>query len=99
MGANPLIKNGGVRFIPHVERQRNSSLVQKLFSGVAGYLNIIRHTRTTKSPIIHVQWPYKKPMIDWVVLNLWYKFLGKRIVFTAHNIDTYRRDGRQTWLT
>jgi len=32
-------------------------------------------------------------LLDRTVLNAYYKLLGKKLVFTAHNVDEKERDG------
>ena len=47
----------------------------------------------TDSKLFHLQWPYKFVFFDRTALNIFYKALGKRLVFTAHNVDGDARDG------
>ena len=65
---------------------------------VAGvYLKLIKYAATTDSKLFHIQWPYKLVLFDRTLLHLYYKILGKKIVFTAHNVNADARDGTSTW--
>jgi D-inositol-3-phosphate glycosyltransferase len=64
---------------------------------VAVYFKLIVHVARSDARLIHIQWPYKFVLFDRTLLNLYYKALGKKIVFTAHNIDAAARDGTQSW--
>ena len=64
---------------------------------VTVYLKLFTHAARSDARLIHIQWPYKLVFFDRTVLNLYYKALGKKIVFTAHNIDAAARDGTQSW--
>ena len=65
--------------------------------GLSPYLKLLIHAVTSDARLVHIQWPYKLAFLDRTVLNLYYKLLGKKLVFTAHNIDAAARDGKQSW--
>lgn len=62
------------------------------------YLRLFRYASTTDSGIFHVLWANKVLLLDRVFLNLYYKLLGKKIVFTAHNVNERERDGGDSLL-
>jgi D-inositol-3-phosphate glycosyltransferase len=64
----------------------------------AYYFRLVRYATTTDSPILHILWLNKFVYFDRTILNLYYKLLGKKIVFTAHNINDKERDGGDTFL-
>ncbi len=68
-------------------------LFLKLLSCIAVYLQIIHYTATSSPRILHILWNYKFPYFDRTLLLLYYKFLGKKLVFTAHNVNAAERDG------
>jgi D-inositol-3-phosphate glycosyltransferase len=68
-------------------------LLGKLLSCIRVYAGIIRYAATARSPVFHILWNYKFPYFDRTVLLLYYKLLGKKIVFTAHNVNAAERDG------
>jgi len=65
----------------------------KLVRVVAVYARLAAYAARTDSPLFHLQWPYKLVFLDRTVMNLYYKALGKKLVFTAHNVDGDARDG------
>jgi glycosyltransferase involved in cell wall biosynthesis len=72
--------------------------VQKITRVLRYYLRLIKYTATTDSPILHILWFNKFLLFDRTLLNIYYKFLGKKLVFTAHNIDEKERDGGNNYL-
>jgi D-inositol-3-phosphate glycosyltransferase len=57
------------------------------------YLRLLWYATITESRTFHILWLNKFILFDRSVLNLYYKLLGKKLVFTAHNIDDKERDG------
>jgi glycosyltransferase involved in cell wall biosynthesis len=62
------------------------------------YLKLIRYTRTAKPKLFHILWNNKFQLFDRTVLMLYYKLLGKKIAFTAHNVNAGKRDANDSWL-
>jgi glycosyltransferase involved in cell wall biosynthesis len=62
------------------------------------YLRIAAYAAKTDSRLIHIQWPFKLVFLDRTLLNLYFKMLGQKVVYTAHNVDGDARDGTSTWL-
>jgi D-inositol-3-phosphate glycosyltransferase len=75
-----------------------SSIFRKLTEVLVYYFRLCVYTAKTDSVIFHIQWPYKFVYFDRTLLNVVYKTFGKRIVFTAHNVDREARDGRNSPL-
>jgi len=80
-------------------RNKDASVWQSLLLIAASYIGIIKYAARTESRIFHIQWPYKFVLFDRTALNIYYKALGKKVVYTAHNIDTEARDGRSSCIT
>lgn len=57
------------------------------------YLRLIKYVTVSDSPIFHILWFNKFILLDRTLLNIYYKLLGKKLVFTAHNVDEKERDG------
>jgi D-inositol-3-phosphate glycosyltransferase len=53
---------------------------------------------TAKPKLFHVLWYTKFIVFERTVLTVFFKLLGKRIVFTAHNVNAGKRDGNDNWL-
>jgi D-inositol-3-phosphate glycosyltransferase len=62
------------------------------------YAKLIRYAATAKPRVFHILWNNKFEAFDRTLLMLYYRWLGKKIVFTAHNVNARRRDGNDTWL-
>ena len=69
----------------------------KIMRAIQVYLRIIFYAARSKARVIHIQWPYKFVFFDRTALSLYYKMLGKKLVFTAHNVDGDARDGTSSW--
>ena len=91
--------NPGVNFLNLRGSQRSEvSLVRKISRIATYYVRLIRYAATARSRIFHILWNNRLESFDRTVLMLYYRSLGKRIVFTAHNINASRRDGKDTLL-
>lgn len=75
----------------------NAPRWQKALRAVGVYLRIIFYAGKADSRLIHIQWPYKFVIFDRTLLNIYYKALGKKLVFTAHNVDGDARDDTSSW--
>jgi D-inositol-3-phosphate glycosyltransferase len=62
------------------------------------YSKLIRYAATAKPRIFHILWNNKFETFDRTLLMLYYKFLGKSVVLTAHNVNAGRRDCKDTLL-
>lgn len=62
------------------------------------YAKLVRYAASSEAKIFHVLWNNKFKTFDRTLLMLYYKFLGKKVVLTAHNINTEKRDAKDTRL-
>ena len=76
----------------------NASLAQKLWKLLVYYAKLIRYVARPRPKILHILWNYKLELFDRTILMLYYKASGKKIVFTAHNVNQARRDSKDSWL-
>jgi D-inositol-3-phosphate glycosyltransferase len=74
------------------------SAVKKVFRIFQYYGRLLRYALTAKPKLFHILWNNKFAFVDRVLLLLFYRALGKHIVFTAHNVNAGRRDGNNTVL-
>ena len=94
-----LVRHPAVRFLNLRGDQRiDVSFGQKLFRVLKYYARLIKYAATAKPRIFHILWNNKFELFDRTVLMLYYRLLGKRIVFTAHNVNAGIRDANDTWL-
>ena len=78
-------------------RQR-TGLAKKVMRTLAVYAEMLRYPVTSRTRILHILWNYKFQVFDRTVLMLYYKLVGKKVVLTAHNVNTAARDGQESWL-
>ena len=62
------------------------------------YARLIRYAATAEPTVLHILWHNKIEAFDRTLLMLYYRLLGKRLVFTAHNVNAGRRDSKDTLL-
>jgi D-inositol-3-phosphate glycosyltransferase len=74
------------------------SFPRKVFRVSAYYAKLIRYAATAKPKIFHILWNNKFETLDRTLLMLYYRFLGKKIVLTVHNVNARRRDSTDTRL-
>jgi len=70
--------------------------LRKVFRVLTYYGRLVRYAATAKPRIFHILWNNKFELFDRTLLMLYYRLLGKRIVFTVHNVNADRRDSRDT---
>jgi len=80
------------------DQSPNASLKSKIYRVFKYYFKLIFYAIRSDSRVFHIQWLNKFEYFDRTILNLFYKFLEKKIVFTAHNIDISKRDGNSSLL-
>jgi glycosyltransferase involved in cell wall biosynthesis len=99
LGNAPVLGENGVHLLPYRRSfLPGESFHSKLRKVLGYYLRLIAYAFRSESRLFHIQWPYKFVFLDNVVLPLFYKLLGKKLVFTAHNVDSGVRDGTSSWL-
>jgi len=62
------------------------------------YARLIWYAAKAKPKLFHILWNNKFQLYDRTVLMLYYKLLGKRVVFTAHNVNAGKRDLNDSWM-
>jgi glycosyltransferase involved in cell wall biosynthesis len=79
-------------------QRSNASFVNKVFRVSTYYAKLICYAATAKARIFHILWNNKFELLDRTLLMLYYRFLGKKIVLTVHNVNAGRRDSKDTRL-
>ena len=89
----------GVNFL-HLrgDQSPDAGFARKASRTCAYYTKLIRYAATAKPRIFHILWNNKFEHFDRTLLLLYYRALGKKIVLTAHNINTSKRDSKDTLL-
>jgi len=93
MRATPMIN-----FVNLYGSRAEANLFSKVARVLRYYRRLLRYTATTESQIFHILWNNKFEFFDRTLLMLYYKLLGKKIVFTAHNVNAGKRDANDSWL-
>jgi glycosyltransferase involved in cell wall biosynthesis len=89
----------GVTFLNLRGDQRpNTTLMHKVVRVSEYYARLIRYAASSRADIFHILWNNRFEVFDRTLLILYYKFLGKKVVLTAHNVNTHRRDAKDTVL-
>jgi D-inositol-3-phosphate glycosyltransferase len=89
----------GVNFLNlRGDQQPDASLLRKAFRVAVYYARLIRYAARAKPEIFHILWNNRFESIDRTLLMLYYKWMGKMIVLTAHNVNAGRRDCNDTLL-
>lgn len=79
-------------------RKPGASLSQKISSVLAYYFRLIRYALVARPKVFHILWNNKAEYFDRTLLMLYYKLLGKKVVFTAHNVNAGKRDSNDSLL-
>jgi glycosyltransferase involved in cell wall biosynthesis len=78
--------------------KREASLGRKISRVLIYYARLIRYAAIAKPKIFHILWNNKFQFFDRTLLMLYYKMWGKKIAFTAHNVNAGRRDSNDSLL-
>jgi glycosyltransferase involved in cell wall biosynthesis len=94
-----LLTNCRVNFLNLRGNQNpNANPIQKMARVLAYYCRLVGYSAGAKPKIFHILWNNKFQLFDCTLLMLYYKLLGKRIVFTVHNVNAGKRDSNDSWL-
>ena len=88
-----LLSNSSVNFLNLRGDQRtDAALMSKMWRVMAYYWRLIRYAAVAQPRIFHILWNNKFKVVDRVVLMLYYRLLGKKVLLTAHNVNAAKRD-------
>lgn len=90
--------NSRVRFCNLHGSLQGKSFARRLGGILLFYTRICRYALTAKPKVFHILWDNKLQFFDRTFLVSLYKIAGKKVVFTAHNVNAGRRDQRDSWL-
>lgn len=80
------------------DQSQTAPLVTKTRRVISYYVRLIAYAATTRTSVFHILWNNKFEMFDRTILMLYYRALGKQIVFTAHNVNAGKRDRNDSYL-
>ena len=75
------------------DQRDDASLAAKIRRISLYYARLIRYASVTETRIFHILWNNRFEALDRTLLMLYYKLQGKKIAFTAHNVNASKRDG------
>jgi glycosyltransferase involved in cell wall biosynthesis len=78
--------------------QSEAGVLAKIVRLLGFYLRLVLYAAGSKSRIVHILWNNKCVYFDRTLLMLYLRLLRKRIVLTAHNVNTAKRDQTDTWM-
>src|ERR1043166_4410052 len=81
---NPLIHFFNLRG----DQRTNVTSWKKALRVLVYYVRLLRYAASSRAAIFHILWNNKFEHFDRTALMWYYRLLGKRIVFTAHNVNT-----------
>jgi D-inositol-3-phosphate glycosyltransferase len=88
-----------LRFLNFRGNQKNQgNFAVKLWKLLDYYAKLIRYAARSDPKVLHILWNNKIEVFDRTILMLYYKVVGKKIAFTAHNVNQARRDAKDSWL-
>jgi len=80
------------------DQSENAPVTTKIIRVSKYYSRLVKYAFQTDSRIFHILWLNKFILFDRTILNLYYKMLGKKLVFTAHNVNAGVRDGNDSLM-
>src|SRR5262249_35377649 len=93
MAASEVVRTGHLDFYNLVGNQEaEASTSQKILRVLAYYSRLILYAAHTDAKLFHILWFRKFPYIERTLLNVYFKILRKKLVFTAHNVDDQARN-------
>jgi D-inositol-3-phosphate glycosyltransferase len=90
--------NPQVNFLNFRSEGAGVGLWKKITRVLVYYVRLICYAATSRPALFHILWNNKFEFFDRTLLMLYYKLLGKKIVFTAHNVNAGIRDGKDSFL-
>jgi len=80
------------------DQRENVNAVRKAIRILTYYVRLVLYAARAKPRLLHILWNNKFEFVDRVLLMLYYRSLGKRVVFTAHNVNAAKRDSKDNWV-
>lgn len=74
----------------------DANLIKKVIRVLVYYLRLFGYAMSARPKIFHILWHNKFVFFDRTVVMGIYKLLGKRLIFTAHNVNAGKRDGNDS---
>jgi glycosyltransferase involved in cell wall biosynthesis len=99
MAVQEIMNNDKINFLNyHGDGDPSVSAKRKITRVIKMYIRYLIYVPFSDSKVFHIQWFNKVRMFDWTLMNIYYKMFGRKLVYTAHNINDRERDGNDTLL-
>ena len=99
LDAPELRSNPSIRFLNlRGDQNERASLLEKVARLSRYYLRLLVYAARARPRLFHILWNNKFELLDRTILMLYYRLCGRRILFTAHNVNAAARDGRDNVL-
>src|SRR5438093_3275966 len=94
-----VLNDSRVTFLNLRGNQRtDASPFSKAWRVLRYYIKLISYAATAQPRLFHLLWNNKFELFDRTLLMLYYKWLGKKIVLTVHNVNIRKRDANDSSL-
>jgi len=94
-----LLSNPRVKFLNlRGDQSSEQGLPAKVLRILRYYAKLILYAATAEPKVFHILWNNRFQLFDRTLLMFYYKFLGKKIAFTAHNVNAGKRDSNDSRL-
>lgn len=80
----------------HVDIRKHRGKLRRLLLHLLVYTRLFRYSLASEARIFHILWNYKFEILDRTLLMVIFRLFGKRIVLTAHNVNTAARDHKDS---
>jgi glycosyltransferase involved in cell wall biosynthesis len=80
------------------DQRSEASPLAKVVRVLSYYAKLVIYAATAKPQLFHILWNNKFKLFDRTLLMLYYRMIGKKITFTAHNVNAGKRDLNDSWL-
>lgn len=92
--ASEEIRRADIRFVnAHGDMSPGRPRYRKVLRVLRAYVNLAVYAATADTDVFHILWHNTFKLFDRLVLTGYYKALGRKLLFTAHNVDIDERDG------
>ncbi len=78
------------------DQTESAGLSRKVMRLLTYYLRLIKYAAFAKPRVFHILWNNKFEWFDRTFLTAFYRLLGRKIAFTAHNVNAGKRDNRDS---
>jgi D-inositol-3-phosphate glycosyltransferase len=80
------------------DQRKDAGFLEKMRRVLVYYSRLLVYAIGSKATLFHILWNNKFELFDRTLLMVFYKLLGKKITFTAHNINAGERDNCDSFL-